>query len=66
MKILITGSCGFISGYLIEELLKYNHTIVGIDNYSEKMIISKIKEVFLIVKDCQKEIKKQFIHLRFI
>ena len=35
MKILITGSSGFISGYLIEELLKYNHTIVGIDNYSK-------------------------------
>ena len=35
MKILITGSSGFISGYLIEELLKNNHTIVGIDNYSK-------------------------------
>ena len=35
MKILITGSTGFISGYLIEELLENNHTIVGIDNYSK-------------------------------
>jgi UDP-glucose 4-epimerase len=35
MKILITGSAGFISGYLVEELLKNGHTIFGIDNYSK-------------------------------
>ena len=35
MKILITGSSGFISGYLIEELLQNNHKIIGIDNYSK-------------------------------
>ncbi len=35
MKILVTGSAGFISGYLIEELLNHNHTVIGIDNYSK-------------------------------
>ena len=35
MKILITGSAGFISGYLVEELLKNGHTIMGIDDYSK-------------------------------
>jgi len=34
MRILITGSSVFIAGYLIEELLKRDHEIVGIDNFS--------------------------------
>lgn len=35
MKILITGSAGFIGGYLVEEFLKQGHTVVGVDNYSK-------------------------------
>lgn len=35
MKILITGSDGFIAGYLIEELLSHNHEVIGIDNFSK-------------------------------
>lgn len=35
MKILVTGSAGFICGYLIEELLNNGHTVVGIDNFSK-------------------------------
>lgn len=35
MKILVTGSAGFIGGYLVEELLNQNHEVVGIDNYSK-------------------------------
>jgi nucleoside-diphosphate-sugar epimerase len=35
MKILVTGSAGFICGYLVEELLRHGHTVVGIDNYSK-------------------------------
>ena len=35
MKILVTGAAGFIAGYVIEELLKHGHTVVGIDNYSK-------------------------------
>lgn len=35
MKILVTGSAGFIAGYLIEELLAHGHTVVGIDNFSK-------------------------------
>ncbi|GHV15556.1 hypothetical protein AGMMS49938_14060 [Fibrobacterales bacterium] len=35
MKILVTGSAGFICGYLVEELLQCGHTVVGIDNYSK-------------------------------
>jgi len=35
LKILVTGATGFISGYLIEELLNNDHKIIGIDNYSK-------------------------------
>ncbi len=41
MKILVTGSAGFIGGYLVEELLNAGHTVVGIDNYSKYGKISK-------------------------
>jgi UDP-glucose 4-epimerase len=35
MKILVTGSAGFIGGYLVEELLAHDHEVVGIDNFSK-------------------------------
>jgi len=41
MKILVTGSAGFIGGYLIEELISHGHTVVGIDNFSKYGLIRK-------------------------
>ena len=35
MKVLVTGAAGFVAGYLIEELLKQGHSVVGLDNYSK-------------------------------
>lgn len=35
MKVLVTGSAGFINGYVVEELLAAGHSVVGIDNYSK-------------------------------
>jgi nucleoside-diphosphate-sugar epimerase len=35
MKVLVTGAGGFISGYLVPELLSNGHTVVGIDNFSK-------------------------------
>lgn len=35
MKILFTGSAGFIAGYTIEELLRSGHAVVGVDNFSK-------------------------------
>lgn len=35
MKTLVTGSAGFIAGYLIEELLAAGHEVVGLDNFSK-------------------------------
>lgn len=34
-KVLLTGSAGFIGGYIVEELLKGGHEVVGVDNYSK-------------------------------
>jgi len=33
VKILVTGSAGFIAGYLIEELLNHGHVVTGIDYF---------------------------------
>ena len=35
MKVVITGSAGFIMGYVVEELLRQGHSVIGIDNYSK-------------------------------
>jgi nucleoside-diphosphate-sugar epimerase len=34
-KVLVTGSAGFIAGYVVEELLDRGHQVVGVDNYSK-------------------------------
>ena len=34
-KILITGSAGFIGGYVVEEFLRNGWKVVGVDNYSK-------------------------------
>ena len=35
MRVLVTGSAGFICGYLVEELLACGHEVVGIDDFSK-------------------------------
>ena len=35
MKVLVTGSAGFIAGYLVEELLQAGYDVVGLDNLSK-------------------------------
>jgi nucleoside-diphosphate-sugar epimerase len=41
MKILVTGSTGFIGGYLVQELLDHGHEVIGLDNYSKYGKIEK-------------------------
>ena len=35
MRVLMTGSAGFIGGYLVEDMLSRGWDVVGIDNYSK-------------------------------
>lgn len=34
-KVLISGSSGFIGGYVVEELLRQGYEVVGVDNFSK-------------------------------
>ena len=39
--ILVTGSAGFIAGYLVQELLDRGHRVIGVDNFSKYGQIEK-------------------------
>lgn len=41
MNVLVSGSSGFIGGYVVEELLSRGHTVVGIDNHSKYGKVAK-------------------------
>jgi nucleoside-diphosphate-sugar epimerase len=34
-KVVVTGSAGFIGGYIVEEALRQGYKVVGVDNYSK-------------------------------
>jgi nucleoside-diphosphate-sugar epimerase len=40
-KVLVSGSSGFIGGYVVEELLRRGHEVVGVDNFSKYGKVSK-------------------------
>ena len=40
-RVVVTGSAGFIGGYIVEELLRQGHQVVGIDNYSKYGKVAK-------------------------
>lgn len=40
-KVLVTGSQGFIGGYVVEELLNQGYEVVGVDNFSKYGPVSK-------------------------
>jgi nucleoside-diphosphate-sugar epimerase len=41
MKVLVTGSSGFIGGYVVEELLAKGYEVVGVDNHSKYGRVAK-------------------------
>lgn len=41
MKVCVSGSAGFIGGYIVEELLRRGYEVVGIDNLSKYGPVSK-------------------------
>jgi len=40
-RVLVTGSAGFIGGYVVEELLARGHEVVGVDDYSKYGPVTK-------------------------
>lgn len=58
-KVLVTGSQGFIGGYVVEELLARGHTVIGVDNYSKYGRVSKSYDAHpnysLVEGDCRDE-----------
>jgi nucleoside-diphosphate-sugar epimerase len=41
MRVLVTGSAGFICGYLVAELLDAGHEVVGVDNFTKYGPVSR-------------------------
>src|SRR5882757_3864473 len=41
MRVMVSGSAGFIGGYVVESLLSRGYAVVGIDNYSKYGRVSK-------------------------
>jgi UDP-glucose 4-epimerase len=40
-RVLVSGSAGFIGGYLVDELLGRGHTVIGVDNLSKYGEVTK-------------------------
>ena len=40
-KVVVTGSAGFIGGYIVEELLREGYEVVGVDNFSKYGKVAK-------------------------
>jgi UDP-glucose 4-epimerase len=41
MKVLVSGSAGFIGGYVVERLLEEGYSVVGVDNFSKYGRVAK-------------------------
>jgi nucleoside-diphosphate-sugar epimerase len=41
VKVLVTGSAGFIAGYLVQQLLEAGHEVTGLDNFSKYGVVER-------------------------
>jgi UDP-glucose 4-epimerase len=41
VKVLVTGSAGFIAGYLVQQLLEAGHEVIGVDNFSKYGVVER-------------------------
>lgn len=59
MKVLMTGSAGFIGGYVVEELLEHGHQVVGLDNlskYGERSQVAQRSPGYTLVRGDAKDV----------
>lgn len=54
MRILVTGGAGFVGTNLIKRLIKEDHTIYSLDNYSTGLKENEIEECIYYTNDIQK------------
>lgn len=71
MKILVTGTAGFIGFHLAKKLLKENHTVIGLDNvndyYDVTLKINRLAETGITgIKDKQLVQSEKYPNYRFI
>jgi UDP-glucose 4-epimerase len=41
VNVLVTGSAGFIAGYLVQQLLEAGHEVIGLDNFSKYGVVER-------------------------
>ena len=54
MKIIVTGSCGFIGFHVTKKLLDLNYNVIGIDNINNYYDIKLKKDRLKILKTYKK------------
>ena len=54
MKIIVTGSCGFIGFHVTKKLLDLNYNVIGIDNINNYYDITLKKDRLKILKTYKK------------
>lgn len=62
MKILLTGSQGFIGAYICNELLENGHEVIGVDNFSKYGALKRAHDNHTNFKLFKRDILKEGIH----